>query len=96
MTVENVLLWIKGHFFHFNTDFRISVCSSAQYLMCVIGRIKVHLIHSKRVPFLHNTVLTLCYEGDRLVAVLKRIPIMWLFISVCTVDLWTKNGKPSL
>ena len=29
----------------------------------------VHLIHRKRVPLLHNTVLILCDEGDGLVAV---------------------------
>ena len=28
----------------------------------------VHLIHRKRVPALHNTVLILCDEGDGLVA----------------------------
>ena len=29
----------------------------------------VHLIHRKRVPLLHNTVLIVCNEGDGLVAV---------------------------
>ena len=29
----------------------------------------VHLIHRKRVPLLHNTVLILCNEGDGLMAV---------------------------
>ena len=29
----------------------------------------VHLIHRKRVPLLHSTVLILCDEGDGLVAV---------------------------
>ena len=27
-------------------------------------KVKVHLIHRKRVPLLHNTVLILYYEGD--------------------------------
>ena len=31
---------------------------------------KVHLIHRKQVPHLHNTVLILCDEGDGLVAVI--------------------------
>ena len=29
----------------------------------------VHLIHRKRVPLLHNTVMILCDEGDEMVAV---------------------------
>ena len=33
---------------------------------------KVHLIHRKHVPLLHNTLLILCDEGDGLVAVDKR------------------------
>ena len=31
-----------------------------------------HLIHRKRVPLLHNTVLILCDEGDGLVAVFEE------------------------
>ena len=30
---------------------------------------KVHPIHRNQVPLLHNTVLFLCDEGDRLMAV---------------------------
>ena len=29
--------------------------------------VKVHFIHKKQVPLLHNTVLILCYEGNGLV-----------------------------
>ena len=32
----------------------------------------VHLIHRKRVPLLHNSVLILCDEGDGLVAMSKH------------------------
>ena len=35
----------------------------------------VHLIHRKRVPLLHNTILILCVEGDGLVAVMDRLNI---------------------
>ena len=35
----------------------------------VFAELKVHLIHRKQVPLLHNTVLILCDEGAALVAV---------------------------
>ena len=36
----------------------------------------VHLIHRKPVPLLHNTVLILCIEGDRLVAMIGPFALM--------------------
>ena len=36
-------------------------------------KVKVHLIHRKQVPLLHNTVLILYYEGDGLVDVYIHI-----------------------
>ena len=49
---------------------------------------KVHLIHRKQVPLLHNTVLILCYEGAGLVAIRKS----YIVIHVYT-NLTTKNSS---
>ena len=41
----------------------------ALWATCFI-EFKVHLIHCKHVPLLHNTVLFLCYEEDGLMAMI--------------------------
>ena len=47
----------------------------------------VHLIHRKRVPLLHNSVLILCDEGDGLVAVL-------IWIQTVYVNVWCNKYSP--
>ena len=39
---------------------------------------KVHLIHRKQVPLLHNTLLILCNEGAGLVAVISHLTYPFL------------------
>ena len=38
-------------------------------ILTIFAELKVHLIHRKQVPLLHNTVLILCDEGGGFVAV---------------------------
>ena len=48
----------------------------------------VHLIHRKRVPLLHNTVLILCDERDGLVA---RV-VGWMESASLEANFWRGSG----
>ena len=57
---------------------------------------KVHLIHRKHAPLLHNTLLTLCDEGAGLKAVSYAFLFFHIFFSEVTpvIDAQRLDGLP--